>query len=121
LDGNPATADGNWWFKVEGDWKYLAALGTGIPDPKIFPPWDVRKYIGLSNQIYRAGKLVKKWLDRWNDSTLTNNLELRTVTLYTGETVLAGNAETLVSLLYNPREERPLEEAKVGRSLGLVV
>ena len=119
-NGGPKyVADGNWYFVYQGSWKMGAALGAGIPDPKYFPGWDVRKYLGLENQIYHSGRLTRSYLDAFARAKLTGDVDAITVKTYEGQTVVAGDAPTFAMLSYNPSlaglEKRP----EIAKQLGL--
>jgi len=115
-NGGAKTADGNRWFAVKGDWKMLAATGAGIPDPGVFPPWDVRKYIGFTNQIESVGKLVEKYYTQFNEAVRRGNVAGRTVTLYGGRKVVAGDPETFVLLSWTPSPQVLAERPAIAKS-----
>jgi len=95
-------SDGNWWLAVKGDWKMIAAVGAGIPDPGVFPAWDVRKYLGFDKQIEAIGKLTEKYYTQFNEAVRRGDLAGRSVTLYDKRTVVAGDPETFTLLSWTP-------------------
>jgi hypothetical protein len=94
--------DGTWWLATKGDWKMMAATGAGIPDPGIFPPFDLRKYLGFPNQVKWAAYYLDKFMREWHEANASGNLAARTLTLYGGQKVISGDAETHALLRYTP-------------------
>jgi hypothetical protein len=109
-------SDGNWWLAVKGDWKMIAATGAGIPDPNRWPPWDVRKYFGLGNQIESVGKLVEKYYTEYNEAVRKGDLAARTIKLYDGRLVVAGDPETYTVLKWTPSAEVLVQRPKISKS-----
>ena len=111
---NPAKSGGIKWVAVSGEWKIVAALGMGIPDPGVPPAgvgWDVRPYLGLDNQIKFAAKQLRRYVDRWNAGdklvVLYPTTEEKIVAKAqgrkpVGETIVAGDPETYALLQYTP-------------------
>jgi hypothetical protein len=95
VSNNPKKSGGNRWVAVKGSWKMVAATGAGIPDVKAMPAWDVIPFLGFPNQVEQTAKLARKYLDRWASGD-------KLVTLYGGETIVAGDPETYAILMYTP-------------------
>lgn len=118
-DGTQATADGNWYVAVSGPWKMVAALGAGIPDERHFPLWDVRRYLGFPEQIRRAAKLTRTFLDRYADAATRNNLEAIRITTYEGPVVVPEDAASFVLLSYTPSLKVLADRPRIFARLGL--
>ena len=109
-DGRP------WWLACYGDKKMIAACGTGIPDPKAVPPWDVRPFLGFDNQVLQCARLLSKYLDEYGKGS-------REIQLYPnsafpqGETVVANDAETFALLRYTPAENVLKERPAIYRGI----
>jgi hypothetical protein len=119
-NGGPKyVADGNWFFVFSGSWKMGACLGAGIPDPKAFPAWDVRKYLGLANQIFNSAKLTRKYLDQFAQAKLSGRIDDITVDTYEGQKVVAADGPTFALLQYNPSLQGLKDRPSIARTLGL--
>jgi len=92
------------WLKVTGEWKMVACVGMGIPDPGITPPWDCTPFIGFDNQLWYLGKKTNQWIADWYSGK-------RQVTLYGGENIVTNTPDDYVLLQWTPSpsvlEERP--------------
>jgi hypothetical protein len=99
--GPDFTTDGIWYLAVHGDRKLALALGFGAPDPGVFPPWDMRKYLGLPLQIWHAGRRTREWLSEFAKMKNDNPQGL-IIKTYEGPLVVAADAATHSQLRYTP-------------------
>jgi hypothetical protein len=99
--GPDFTTDGVWYLAVYGDRKLALALGFGAPDPGVFPPWDMRKYLGLPLQIWHAGRRTREWLSEFAKMKTDNPAGL-IIKTYEGPLVVASDAATHSQLRYTP-------------------
>lgn len=133
-NGGPKhTADGNWYVKLEGDFAMAFALGVGAPDPGHFPAWDVRKYIGLANQIQQFASLMLKYAREYSEKSLTGDVRGMTLTVYDkgadgkALAVVPADQQTWQMIRFNPSlgglEKRPKIAAGIraeAKGFGLV-
>ena len=103
--------DGNRFVEVTGDMRMFKATGAGIPDPNLRPPWDIRPYLGFANQVDATARFARRDFEKWHNGT-------KLVTLYGGETVIAGDPETFALLTYTPSPDVLVNRPKIFKMLG---
>ena len=99
--GPDFTTDGNWYLVVHGDRKMALALGFGAPDSGVFPPWDMRRYLGLAQQIWHAARRTREWLTEFAKLKVENPAAL-IIKTYEGPLVVAADGPTHSQLRYTP-------------------
>jgi hypothetical protein len=112
-NGGDYTTDKAWYLLLTGNRRMAYALGTGIPDPKIFPPWDARKYLGLANQIREAARLLDGYLKKYENARIEGTLDQLLIPVYEGGLVRPADATTFALLQYTPSLNGLVERPKI--------